>query len=168
MRTGDLGRLDGDGALFVLDRRLDRIVRGGENIAPGEVEAVLLAHPAVVDAAVVGLADPLWGHVPAAAIVLADGAADPGDEALAAHCRAALAGFKVPATFLRLDALPRTSGGKLRREAVRALLAGERTGELARPDGGRIGWRTTGEGEASAAAPARDALDRPAAGPARG
>ncbi len=146
VRTGDIGRLDGDGRLFVIDRRLDRIVRGGENIAPAEVESVLLAHPAINDAAVVGRPDMLWGHVPAAAIVLADGAADPGDEALASHARASLAGFKVPVSFLRLDALPRTSGGKLRRQAVRALLTGERTGELARPDGARIGWRVTGSG----------------------
>jgi len=146
VRTGDLGRLDGDGRLFVVDRRLDRIVRGGENIAPAEVESVLLAHPAVADAAVVGLPHQTWGHVPAAAIVLRAGTADPGDEALAAHCRASLAGFKVPVAFHRLDALPRTSGGKLRREAVRALLAWGRTGELARPDGARIGWRVTGHG----------------------
>ena len=146
VRTGDLGRLDEDGRLFVVDRRLDRIVRGGENVAPAEVEAVLLEHPAVADAAVVGRPDPLWGHVPAAAIVLRAGASDPGNEAIAAHCRASLAGYKVPVSFLRLDALPRTSGGKLRREAVRALLAGGRTGELARPDGARIGWRTTGDG----------------------
>ncbi|MHB8891736.1 MAG: alpha/beta fold hydrolase [Candidatus Limnocylindrales bacterium] len=146
VRTGDLGRLDNDGRLFVADRRLDRIVRGGENIAPAEVEAVLLGHCAIADAAVVGLPDPLWGHVPVAAIVLADGAPNPGDKALAAHVRASLAGFKVPVSFLRLDALPRTTGGKLRREAVRALLVGERTGELARPDGARIGWRVTGDG----------------------
>ncbi len=146
VRTGDLGRLDADGRLFVVDRRLDRIVRGGENIAPAEVEAVLVAHPSIADAAVVGRPDPLWGQVPVAAIVLADGAADPGDEALAAHARASLAGFKVPATFLRLDALPRTTGGKLRRDAVRALLTGERTGELARPNGAGLGWRVTGAG----------------------
>jgi o-succinylbenzoate---CoA ligase len=146
VRTGDLGRLDDAGRLFVVDRRLDRIVRGGENISPSEVEAVLLAHPAIADAAVVGLADPLWGHAPAAAIVLADGATDPGDETLVAHCRASLVGFKVPVSFLRLDVLPRTSGGKLRREAVRGLLAGERAGVLARPDGASIGWRITGQG----------------------
>jgi O-succinylbenzoic acid--CoA ligase len=146
VRTGDLGRLDRDGGLFVVDRRLDRIVRGGENISPAEVESVLLAHPAIADAVVVGRPDPLWGHVPAAAIVLAEGATDPGDEVLAAHARASLAGFKVPVSFLRLDALPRTSGGKLRRRAARALLAGERTGELARPDGALIGWRVTGSG----------------------
>jgi o-succinylbenzoate---CoA ligase len=146
VRTGDLGRLDHAGRLFVVDRRFDRIVRGGENIAPAEVEAVLLAHHAIADAAVIGRADPHWGHVPAAAIVLRDGAADPGDEALAAHARASLAGFKVPVKFLRMDALPRTLGGKLRRAAVRALLAGERAGELARPDGAGIGWRVTGHG----------------------
>ena len=146
VRTGDLGRLDVDGRLFVVDRRLDRIVRGGENIAPAEVEAVLQAHPAVADAAVVGRPDPLWGQVPVAAIVLGDGAADPGDDALAAHARASLAGFKVPATIRRLDALPRTPGGKLRRDAVRALLNDERSGELARPGGAGIGWRVTGAG----------------------
>jgi O-succinylbenzoic acid--CoA ligase len=146
LRTRDLGRLDATGRLFVVDRRTDRIVRGGENVAPAEVEAVLLAHPAVADAAVVGRPDPLWGHVPVAAVVLDQDAADPGDEALVAHCRATLAGFKVPAAFTRLDALPRTPGGKLRRNAVRALLTGERRGELARPDGAAIGWRITGDG----------------------
>ena len=146
VRTGDLGRLDSDGRLTVVDRRLDRIVRGGANISPAEVEAVLLAHPAIADAAVVGLPDPLWGQVPVTAIVLGHAAADPGDAALIVHARAALAGFKVPTAFRRLDVLPRTTGGKLRREAVRALLSGERTGELARPDGAAIGWRVTGDG----------------------
>ncbi|MEW6225666.1 MAG: alpha/beta fold hydrolase, partial [Chloroflexota bacterium] len=149
IRTGDLGRLDEAGRLHVLDRRLDRIVRGGENIAPAEVEAALLAHPSIAEAAVVARPDPVWGQVPVAAIVLRDGAADPGDEAVAAHCRATLAGFKVPATFRRLDALPRTGGGKVRREAVRALLAGEPSGILARPDGDAIGWRVTGRGPAT-------------------
>jgi O-succinylbenzoic acid--CoA ligase len=145
-RTGDMGRLDEAGRLVVVDRRTDRIVRGGENVDPGEVEAVLETHPAVAAAAVVGVPDATWGHVPAAAIVLASGTPDPGDAALAAHARASLAGFKVPVSLTRLDALPRTSGGKLRREAVRALLAGEPAGELARPDGDAIGWRVTGDG----------------------
>ena len=70
----------------------------------------------------------------------------PGADALAAHVRAQLAGFKVPVAFTRLDALPRTGGGKLRRDAVRAFLAGERAGILARPDGDAIGWRVTGAG----------------------
>ena len=87
-RTGDLGRLDEDGRLVVVDRRTDRIVRGGENIDPGEVEAVLEAHPAIATAAVVGRPDETWGQVPVAAVVLADGATDPGDDALATHARA--------------------------------------------------------------------------------
>jgi O-succinylbenzoic acid--CoA ligase len=126
LRTGDLGRLDAAGRLFVVDRRTDRIVRGGQNVDPAEVEVVLLGHPAVADAAVIGRPDPLWGHAPVAAVVFRERAADPGDPALIAHCRAALAVFKVPASFVRLDALPRTPGGKLRRSAVRALLTGER------------------------------------------
>ncbi len=144
IHTGDLGRVDADGRLHVLDRRTDRIVRGGENIAPAEVEAVLDAHPAVAEAAVVGRPDPLLGHVPVAAVVLRPGADDPGDEALAAWCRTSLAAFKVPAAFLRLDTLPRTASGKLRRAALRALVDGSPTGELARPGGDRVGWRVTG------------------------
>lgn len=146
VRTGDLGRIDAAGRLVVVDRRLDRIVRGGENIAPAEVEAVLVAHPAIADAALVARRDAAFGHVPVAAIVLRDGAADPGDGALAAHCRASLAGFKVPAAFVRLDVLPRGASGKLRRSVVRALLDGESAGELERPGGDRIGWRVTGSG----------------------
>lgn len=146
IRTGDLGHLDDRGRLHVLDRRTDRIVRGGENVDPAEVEAVLEGHPAVREAAVVGRPDPTWGHAPVAAIVVEPAAPDPGDEALAARCRTELAGFKVPAGFLRLDALPRTPGGKLRRAAVRALVDGSTAGELARPDGDAIGWRLTGSG----------------------
>ena len=146
VRTGDLGRLDAAGRLFVVDRRLDRIVRGGENVSPAEVEAVLLEHPAIGAAAVVACPDAVLGQVPVAAVVLLHGVPDPGDDALAAHVRASLAGFKVPARFVRLDALPRTAAGKLRRDAVRALLAGERAGELARPGGDAIGWRVTGSG----------------------
>jgi len=145
-RTGDLGRLDDAGRLVVVDRRTDRIVRGGENVSPVEVEEVLLAHPAIADAAVVARTDEALGQVPVAVIVLRDGVVDPGDEALAAHARSGLAGFKVPTAFVRLDALPRGTSGKLRRAAVRALLDGGRAGELARPGGDRIGWRVTGDG----------------------
>jgi O-succinylbenzoic acid--CoA ligase len=143
IRTGDLGHIDAEGRLYVVDRRTDRIVRGGENISPAEVEAVLELHPGVAEAAVVGRPDPTWGQVPFAAIVARAGANVPSDADLAEHARASLAGFKVPAAWLRLDALPRTDSGKLRRQAVRALVDGSPAGILARPGGDWIGWRRT-------------------------
>ncbi len=148
LRTGDLGRLDDDGRLTVADRRTDRIVRGGENVSPGEVEAVLLEHPAVADAGVVARRDREFGQVPVAAIVLRPGAVDPGDEALAAFARDRLARFKVPAAFVRLETLPRTSGGKLRRAELRASLDPVTPSDhlVARPDGARIAYRTFGDG----------------------
>ena len=146
MRTGDLGRLDEAGRLVVVDRRTDRIVRGGENIDPSEIERVLEGHPAVAEAAVVARPDDPWGQVPVAAIVLRPRATDPGDAVLAAYARSSLAGFKVPVAWTRLDVLPRTASGKLRREVVRALVAGDASGELARPGGDAIGWRVDGTG----------------------
>ncbi len=149
IRTGDLGRLDETGRLFVIDRRTDRIVRGGENISPSEVEVVLAAHPAIADAAVIGRPDPVLGQVPVAVIVLREGAAHPGAAVLAAHCRASLAGFKVPTAFPRVASLPRTGSGKLRRSAVREMVDRPVAGTLRRPDGTTIGWRSSGTGPGS-------------------
>jgi o-succinylbenzoate---CoA ligase len=118
LRTGDLGALDDLGRLTVTGRKADTIVTGGENVAPAEVEAVLEAHPAVAQAAVVGRPDPEWGESVTALIVLRDGMrADP--EELRAHCRERLAGFKVPKAFEPARELPRTGSGKLRRSALR-------------------------------------------------
>jgi O-succinylbenzoic acid--CoA ligase len=122
LRTGDLGRLDATARLFVVDRRTDFVVSGGENVSPAEVEAVLAAHPAIADAGVAGRPDARWGSVPVAGVVLAADAPDPGDEELLAWCRARLAPYKVPAAICRLDTLPRTSGGKLRRRELRDRL----------------------------------------------
>jgi len=122
LRTGDLGRLDGAARLFVVDRRADLVVSGGENVHPAEVEAALEAHPAVAEAGVVGRPDPTWGAVPVAGIVLRPGFADPGDEALRAWCRERLAAFKIPVAFAHLEALPRTAAGKLRRGELRDRL----------------------------------------------
>ena len=123
LHTGDVGRLDADGYLYVLDRRDDLIVTGGENVYPAEVEAALLAHPAVAEAAVVGVADDAWGQRVVAVVRLADGAAAPDGgiaDALRAHCRAHLAGYKVPREVrVVTDPLPRTASGKLRRGALR-------------------------------------------------
>ena len=124
--TGDLGELDGDGYLTVVDRRDDLVVSGGENVYPAEVEAVLLTHPAVAEAVVVGRPDPRWGAVPVAAVVVRPGL-DVDDHVLAVHCRARLASFKVPVTFRRLAALPRTRGGKVLRREIRELFAGGAT-----------------------------------------
>jgi o-succinylbenzoate---CoA ligase len=126
LRTGDLGSLDADGYLTVADRRDDLIVSGGENVYPAEVEAVLLAHPAIVDAAVVGRPDPRWGAVPVALVVLADRVdAEVTDAALADHCRARLAAFKVPVAFHRVDDLPKTAGGKVRRADAQLMLGSQ-------------------------------------------
>jgi O-succinylbenzoic acid--CoA ligase len=111
LATGDGGVLVG-GRLRVTGRLADTIVSGGENIAPAEIEAVLVEHRAVAEAAVVGVPDPQWGEAVRAVVVLRAGAT--ADE-LRAHCRERLAGFKVPKEFVFADALPRTSSGKLAR-----------------------------------------------------
>ena len=122
LRTGDLGRLDAAARLFVADRRADLVVSGGENVYPAEVESVLEAHPAVAEAGVAGRPHATWGAVPVAGIVLRAGADDPGDAALRSWCRERLASYRVPAAFVRLDALPRTAAGKLRRAELRERL----------------------------------------------
>jgi O-succinylbenzoic acid--CoA ligase len=119
--TGDVGYRDQDGRLWVVGRLDDRIVTGGENVDPGEVVAVLRAHPDVAEAAVVGLPDPEWGERVAALVVPATGG-DVDLEAVTAHCRDRLAGFKVPRVLGQASALPRTSSGTNDREAVRDRL----------------------------------------------
>ncbi len=143
LHTGDLGSVAKDGLLRVMGRRDDVVISGGENIQPAEVEAVLCEHPAVAEAAVVGQADPTWGGVPVAAIVLVP-EADVADDELAAHCRARLAGYKVPRRFVRVLALPRNAAGKvLRRELQATLLVDAPVGGRGRSVGrrGRPGSR---------------------------
>lgn len=122
--TGDLGYLDAEGFLYVLERRSDLIISGGENIYPAEVEAVLLAHPAVSEVGVVGVPDARWGQVPVAAVVVAAGHAPDGALAaeVLAFCRARLAAYKCPRSVHFCAALPRTASGKLRRAELRAQL----------------------------------------------
>lgn len=119
LRTGDLGTLDAHGRLVVQARRLDLIVTGGENVYPAEVEAALLTHPAVAEAAVLGEADATWGQRVVAAVVLR---APASSGELAAHCRARLAAFKVPRVLRVVESLPRTPVGKLDRRALRDAL----------------------------------------------
>lgn len=119
IHTGDLGYLDDDRYLFLVGRAGDMIIRGGENVAPEEVEAVIGEHADVVECGVVGLDDEEWGQRIAAAIVMRDG----GDvDAIVGHAHDHLAPFKRPATWHVVDALPRTSTGKLLRRELPAIL----------------------------------------------
>jgi len=120
--TGDLGYLDDEGDLWVVQRRADLIVSGGENVYPAEVEQVLQEHPAVADACVVGLDDTEWGQRVAAVVVRRSQAQASAAE-LIAFCRTRLAGYKQPRLIHFTDALPQTASGKVRRDAVRQQLA---------------------------------------------
>jgi O-succinylbenzoic acid--CoA ligase len=116
--TSDLGQLDEDGFLFVLDRRDDLIVSGGENVYPAEVEAALLAHPAVLEAGVTGRPDARWSAVPVASVALRPGHRVSAEE-LQAFCRHRLAGYKMPVEIEFVAELPRTGSGKLQRRSLR-------------------------------------------------
>ena len=119
LRTGDAGYFDAEGYLYLHDRIKDMIVSGGENIYPAEVENVLLSHPAVVDAAVIGVPDVKWGETVKAIVVLAPGTEAP-EPALIEHCRAKLAHYKCPTSVVIADALPRNPSGKILKRELRA------------------------------------------------
>jgi long-chain acyl-CoA synthetase len=118
LRTGDVARIDAEGFVFVLDRVKDMINRGGEKIFGLEVENVLYAFPGVQEAAVVGVAHPIFGEVPVAFLAPFPGASlDP--EALRAHCASRLADFKVPVEYRLVEKLPRNPGGKVLKQELR-------------------------------------------------
>jgi O-succinylbenzoic acid--CoA ligase len=118
LHTGDLGSFDERGALWITGRKADTIVSGGENVAPSEVEAVLEAHPDVLEAAVVARADEQWGEA-VTAIVVARPGSTPEAETLREHCAAMLAPYKVPKRIeSRTEPLPRTRSGKLLRREL--------------------------------------------------
>jgi long-chain acyl-CoA synthetase len=119
LHTGDAGYMDADGYLYLHDRMKDMIVSGGENIYPAEVENVLLSHPSVVDAAVIGVPDERWGETVKAIVVLApDASLDAAD--IIAHCRANLAHYKCPTSVDGSEALPRNPSGKILKRELRA------------------------------------------------
>jgi O-succinylbenzoic acid--CoA ligase len=118
LRTADRGALDAGGGLTVLGRGDDVIVTGGENVTPDEVEAALLAHPGIADAAVAGVADGEWGQVLCAWIVPRAGAAAPTLEEVRRACAERLARHKLPRRLVLVDALPRTTSGKVKRRAL--------------------------------------------------
>jgi fatty-acyl-CoA synthase len=120
LRTGDIGRLDGDGYLTVIDRIKDMFISGGENVYPAEVEHALLAHPEVLEAAVIGVADERWGEV-GRAFVVPRRDARPEPEQLRAFCRERIAGYKVPKSILVVADLPRTAAGKVQKHVLRSM-----------------------------------------------
>ncbi|MFS3130343.1 long-chain-fatty-acid--CoA ligase [Nocardioides sp. Bht2] len=119
LRTGDIGHLDDEGYLFIVDRLKDMIISGGENVYPAEVESLLMSHPDVVECAVVGLPDERWGEVPLAVVVTTPGAGLSEDE-LIAWSRSRLANFKSPKHVRFVDALPRNASGKVLKRAIKA------------------------------------------------
>ncbi len=119
LHTGDVGRVDAQGYLYVFDRVKDMIISGGENVYPAEVEAAIFPHPAVAEVAVVGLPDPRWGEAVTAVIVCQPG--DAVSEAdIIAWARARIAGYKTPKAVYFVDALPRNPSGKILRRELRA------------------------------------------------
>ena len=119
--TGDIGYLDDDGYLYVLDRRSDLIISGGENIYPAQIEAALLRHPDVIEAGVCGIADAAWGQVPVAFVRVAQGSTVTEAELLT-FLTSQLAKFKLPHQVIFTDELPRTASGKILRRELAKLL----------------------------------------------
>ena len=121
LHTGDLARLDGDGFAYFVDRAKDMIKRSGENVSAGEIERVVTSHPAIEECAVIGVPDPVRDEAIVAVAVPAAGAAVSPDE-LIAWCAGRLAPFKVPASVIFTDILPRTSVGKIAKAQLRSQL----------------------------------------------
>ena len=120
LATGDIGYLDEEGFLYVLDRRTDLIISGGENIYPAEIEGVLVSNPAITDAGVVGMKDETWGEVPAAFIVSSESVINVAE--ITDYCRARLAKYKVPKRFFVIDEIPRNASKKILRRKLRRML----------------------------------------------
>ena len=121
MTVGDVGYLDDEGYLFLCDRKIDMIISGGVNIYPAEIEAVLVNHPAVLDAAVFGIPHDEFGEEVKAVVELAPGH-EPSDELaaeLVAYARERLAGYKIPRSIDFTDEFPRTETGKLVKRELR-------------------------------------------------
>jgi acyl-CoA synthetase (AMP-forming)/AMP-acid ligase II len=116
LRTGDIGRLDADGYLFIEDRLKDMIITGGENVYGPEVESVLLDHAGIADAAIIGVPDEKWGES-VKAIVVAGTVIEPAE--VIEFCRRHLAGYKCPRTVDFVDTLPRNASGKILKNQLR-------------------------------------------------
>jgi len=117
--SGDMARIDEDGFYYLVDRKFDMIISGGENIYPAEIEAVLYRNPKVLEAAVIGVPDDEWGESVKAVLVLKEGEEATADEMIR-HCREHLAGYKVPRSVDFVDDLPKTDTGKILKKTLRA------------------------------------------------
>lgn len=121
--SGDLVRADAEGYLYVVDRKKDMIISGGENIYPAEVERAIGAHPAVREVAVIGVADPKWVETPKAVVVVREGFTLTRDEVIE-HCRKQMASYKKPSYVAFVRELPRNAAGKVLRRELRRLHGG--------------------------------------------
>jgi len=118
VHTGDMGYVDEDGYFFLVGRAMDMIIRGGENISPEEVEAVLDSHPKIEEAAVIGVPDEEWGEQPRAVVVLKPGEIATSEEIIE-YCRARMSSFKRPRSVVFVDELPRNPMGKILKRVLR-------------------------------------------------
>jgi long-chain acyl-CoA synthetase len=118
--TGDIGRIDEQGFLFILDRKKDMIVTGGENVYASEVEAALHQHPDIQEVAIIGVPDERFGEALFAVIVPADGAT-PSEEEIIAHCRGKIGGYKIPRHMAFVDQLPKSALGKILKAELRRI-----------------------------------------------
>jgi long-chain acyl-CoA synthetase len=116
-RTGDMARMDERGFVFLVDRKKDLIISGGENIAPREVEEAILTHAGIAEAAVIGIPDERWGET-VKAILVARGD-PPSAEVVIAHCRGRIAGYKLPRVIEYIDAMPLLATGKVDKVRLR-------------------------------------------------
>ena len=117
-------RQDAEGYVYVVDRKKDMIISGGENIYSAEVENVVAGHRKVAEVAVIGVPHPKWGEVPIAVVVARETSDPPTDAEIETHCRAHLAGYKRPQRVVIVDALPRNPGGKVLKARLRDQHAG--------------------------------------------
>jgi acyl-CoA synthetase (AMP-forming)/AMP-acid ligase II len=122
LHTGDLGRLDGDGYLYFVDRKKDLIKTGGENVYPQEVEAVLNQHPAIAEVTVIGLPDPTWGQA-VTAVIVSRGGSDVSLEDVKELCTGKIAGYKIPKVIKHVESIPRNETGKVIKRELRDRFA---------------------------------------------
>jgi long-chain acyl-CoA synthetase len=125
VRTGDIGYMDEDGYFFIVDRKKEMIIRGGENIYPREIEEVLFTHAKIAEAAVIGRPDPIWGEEVVAIVVPQPGQTLTPEE-VQEFCKARLASYKVPREVIFHESLPKTPTGKVVKKALKEELMQER------------------------------------------